>query len=585
MSADELTAMHSAAAEITHRRGMPTGVVAEHLVQAGRNMPTWGIAVLEDASARALYEGRADRAIAYLRQARSGCTDERRRSEITIKLVRAEWCLNPAVPADRLAELTEAAQRGIMTGGHAVALVRALLWHGRSEQARDVLDTILRSEAERSCTAQELTVLRDWMRCTHPLDVHPRLHELPAGRDNGVHSSVAALRRLDAAKLLSEVLTAGGQSDLTARADQILRGCRPDDTSFDAVVWTLHALTYGDCLAQAQEWCEAVSAAVEAQRAPSWSARLAGIRGEIAVRQGDMPSAERHARTALALVPPAGWGVAIGKPLSTLILACDAMGRHETAAEQLGLPVPEAMFETRFGLQYLRARGRHSLATGNPALALRDFRLCGELMGKWRMDTPAFLPWRADAAEAYLRMGRPEEARPLAEAQLARCGPMSPRAEGRALRLLAATREPYQRPVLLHRATDLSQAGGDRYEMAAALNDLAGAYRALGEYRRAATIARRARVVMPEFDGASPATSATLSAQEAAPPDVAGNAATLSEAERRVAVLAALGYSNREIAEKLWITVSTVEQHLTRAYRKLDVTRRSDLPADLKALA
>ncbi|MFD0746300.1 LuxR C-terminal-related transcriptional regulator [Phytohabitans flavus] len=278
-------------------------------------------------------------------------------------------------------------------------------------------------------------------------------------------------------------------------------------------------------------------------------------------------------------------GVAIGKPLSTLILACDAMGRHETAAEQLGLPVPEAMFETRFGLQYLRARGRHSLATGNPALALRDFRLCGELMGKWRMDTPAFLPWRADAAEAYLRMGRPEEARPLAEAQLARCGPMSPRAEGRALRLLAATREPYQRPVLLHRATDLSQAGGDRYEMAAALNDLAGAYRALGEYRRAATIARRARVVMPEFDGASPATSATLSAQEAAPPDVAGNAATLSEAERRVAVLAALGYSNREIAEKLWITVSTVEQHLTRAYRKLDVTRRSDLPADLKALA
>ncbi|MEY9968292.1 DNA-binding NarL/FixJ family response regulator, partial [Streptacidiphilus sp. MAP12-16] len=52
----------------------------------------------------------------------------------------------------------------------------------------------------------------------------------------------------------------------------------------------------------------------------------------------------------------------------------------------------------------------------------------------------------------------------------------------------------------------------------------------------------------------------------------------LSSAERRVASLAALGHTNREIARDLFITVSTVEQHLTRVYRKLNVTRRSDLP-------
>ncbi len=34
---------------------------------------------------------------------------------------------------------------------------------------------------------------------------------------------------------------------------------------------------------------------------------------------------------------------------------------------------------------------------------------------------------------------------------------------------------------------------------------------------------------------------------------------------------------NREIAARLFITVSTVEQHLTRVYRKLGVTRRLDL--------
>ncbi|MFL9684985.1 helix-turn-helix transcriptional regulator [Streptomyces sp. KL110A] len=52
----------------------------------------------------------------------------------------------------------------------------------------------------------------------------------------------------------------------------------------------------------------------------------------------------------------------------------------------------------------------------------------------------------------------------------------------------------------------------------------------------------------------------------------------LTEAERRVAAMAAVGCSNREIAEGLHVTVSTVEQHLTRTYRKLRISRRADLP-------
>jgi DNA-binding CsgD family transcriptional regulator len=55
----------------------------------------------------------------------------------------------------------------------------------------------------------------------------------------------------------------------------------------------------------------------------------------------------------------------------------------------------------------------------------------------------------------------------------------------------------------------------------------------------------------------------------------------LSEAERRVAALASRGYTNRDIAARLYLTVSTVEQHLTRAYRKLQVSRRRDLPTEL----
>ncbi|GAA1613358.1 isopropylmalate/homocitrate/citramalate synthase/DNA-binding CsgD family transcriptional regulator [Actinoplanes couchii] len=55
----------------------------------------------------------------------------------------------------------------------------------------------------------------------------------------------------------------------------------------------------------------------------------------------------------------------------------------------------------------------------------------------------------------------------------------------------------------------------------------------------------------------------------------------LSAAERRVAELAAGGCTNREISVRLFVSISTVEQHLTRTYRKLNVTRRTDLAANL----
>ncbi len=51
----------------------------------------------------------------------------------------------------------------------------------------------------------------------------------------------------------------------------------------------------------------------------------------------------------------------------------------------------------------------------------------------------------------------------------------------------------------------------------------------------------------------------------------------LSSAERKVADLAVLGHTNRSISAMLCIPVSTVEQHLTRAYRKLGIQQRAQL--------
>jgi DNA-binding NarL/FixJ family response regulator len=51
----------------------------------------------------------------------------------------------------------------------------------------------------------------------------------------------------------------------------------------------------------------------------------------------------------------------------------------------------------------------------------------------------------------------------------------------------------------------------------------------------------------------------------------------LTRVERRVAALVAGGRKNREVAQELFLTVATVEAHLTRIYRKLGIRSRSEL--------
>ena len=51
----------------------------------------------------------------------------------------------------------------------------------------------------------------------------------------------------------------------------------------------------------------------------------------------------------------------------------------------------------------------------------------------------------------------------------------------------------------------------------------------------------------------------------------------LTGSESRVAALVASGRTNREVAAQLFTTVSTVEAHLTRIYRKAGVRSRTEL--------
>ncbi len=162
-----------------------------------------------------------------------------------------------------------------------------------------------------------------------------------------------------------------------------------------------------------------------------------------------------------------------------------------------------------------------------------------------------------------------------------------------------------QRSAALQDAVAELQDSGHDEELARALADLSFAYRALGESGRALMTARRALKIAEDLgledlcEQLAPQVTTVPFGVRSLPRQTARRAASslsgqpmraeddnpieLSEAERRVAELAAQGLMNREIAVRLYITVSTVEQHLTRVYRKLGVTRRLDLMPRLDA--
>ncbi|MEV4176754.1 AAA family ATPase [Nonomuraea sp. NPDC049709] len=578
LDAQDRAHLHRRAAELTYHEGAAVTVVADHLLLGGRADDAWALSILEEAAGQALRDGAVEPAIEYLKLAWQGCGDERRRARIATKLVRAKWRINPSTPAGHLAELTEALHKGHLGGGDAVVLAKALLWHGHTDDARDVLNHLKElGELDREGLA-ELAVARAWLRGACPTFL-PHLPELSEEEAGGAAHSLSASRRIDSANALVRALAEGPRPETAATAERVLRGSRLDEMSMDTVESALLTLTYSGRADRAAPWCDAFIEEAASRHAPSRQARLSAIRAEIGLRRGEPAAAARDARRALELIPPASWGVAVGGPLGALLLAGAAMSRHDDYLLHVSQPVPEAMLETRFGLLYLYGKARFTLMAGQAEQALRDLRLCGELTARWKLDSPEFIAWRVDAAEALVRLGEPEEARLLAEEEMARCHGRSKRVHGMAMRVLAATAESRHRIMLLRRSAELVQAGGDGYELARTLFDLVAAYHANGEYRRGGMLARRARALAEEChaDGLSQA----LSPGEPADDGVTGVQPILSDAERRVAALAADGYSNRDISAKLYITVSTVEQHLTRVYRKLNVSRRADLPAKL----
>lgn len=587
VGAEERAAIHRSVATLLHQDGVADEPLARHLLAAGPPFPSWSVRVLRTVAEQALQSDSPHLAARCLAMARAASPSRPERDAITVEFVSARWRADPATALRYLPELAAAVRDRTLPGRHVATLLPHLLWHGRFDDAAVLLDR-LADLPSADAASVEVEFLRPWLAYQYP-SMAPRL-PLPPERGPVPATASWSGPRQQVARVLRTYLSGDLGDALLDYPEKVLHDCRLSEATLEPITAVLAVLVQADRAGAAARWCEALSSEPAVRDAPTWQAVLTGHRAEIALREGDMVAAHGHAAEALAALDPRQWGVGIASPLATALLAVTEMGDAAEGARLLRHPVPDTVFRSRFGLTYLHARGHHLLATGHAHAARDDFALCGELMTAWGVDLPDLVAWRADLAMAWLAVGGRDQARALLEEQLTVTTTTTARTRGAALRLLAATRDQPDRHRLLLESCDILRAAGARLELAKALVDLSQSHRLLGEHDQARLTVRRATRIAKQC-GADSLRSVIARGEIPAPrrPDMVvsrtRDVATLSGAERRVAALAARGMSNRQIGRRLCITVSTVEQHLTRAYRKLNVNRRTELPAELEFTA
>ena len=519
-----------------------------------------------------------------------------------------------------------------LAGDHAtpeleLVMAEALLAGGRSARAIEACEAVLaHTEASATVRIHALRMLGRGLFITgHPEQAAARFEE--AALLAQAYDLDAAVRiLLDHA--LGSWLTGGPARSLplAERARQLARGA--DETLRRRVeaTWGFIALQAGDVAG-----FEATAAAAEpVEKEPlshlqdvSWTWGPLAIYGIAATDIERLEVADRVFRVALDAAESAGAAEAIASVRITHGLTLARMGRLPDALELIDaasdlfdlVPVAEAyagagrahilqlmgrLDESRawFDRTEPRARargewvallllwdvqGHRELREGRLEAALDWYARLEEATERLGIGEPCLVPWARHAISAYTAAGRPADALRVVE-WLEHCSeglpcrwPRIVALTGRAaLEALGGARDSAEDHFI--EALRLHQGLGLRIQEVETLLHY-------GTFLRRSGLLTRARQVLADAARLAQACGAHwLEGHAHAELVVAGGRRRrrkepehLTPQERRVAELAAGGLSNKEIANQLWLAVSTVESHLQQVYGKLGIASRRQL--------
>jgi DNA-binding CsgD family transcriptional regulator len=585
MSAEERTNAHRRAAEILLRRGAVPEQAATYLVRTVPAGDPFVVGRLRQAAERSLAQGAPEAATAYLRRALEEPPEARDRADVLGELGIAETHTDVVGAAAHLAaalgEVDDLGTRPDVVFAYARMLT--MIPTGRVGESAELLRRLSeRVDASRHELSEHIAALLIITCQFDPADdaIVRRQWERVKGQRirTGFLRSVRAIEegrlgedRVRCVDLAREALT----SELFDTPDRF-------------------------------ELVNAVGALALAGEADEALAGLARVI-EVGQRRGDQLAVQTHelwrglvyyeagelllAEETLAIVEPTPfWALSLPRAYRAGFLAHVLLerGKIDEAEKVIGaVSVDELLPGHR--IQPLHGRGRLRLARGAAELALADFVAAGEFSESVHIRNPAYIPWRSQSSLALRQLERIDEARALARDELAisrRWG--APRTIGVSLRALGLVEGGDAGEQLLREAVDVLANSPARLEEARALIDLGALLRRGNSRSEARQFLRQGIELANRCAGTALVERGNLelAATGAHPRTIMlSGLDALTASERRVAQMAAQDMSNKEIAQALFVTVKTVEQHLGRVYRKLDISSRRQLGMALGAPA
>jgi DNA-binding CsgD family transcriptional regulator len=577
--------LHCSASKILEERGAPAGQVAAHVMHTEPNADVIAVGLLREAAREALALGDAGGAATFLARALAEPpdADERKALVLELGLARAR-----AGDPEAIGPLTEIATHSedptaIVTA--AIELSGMLFFAGRSGEAAALLRRAQERLPPGGAGRERLEVALLGASYTSAPARREADSTIAALRDPGgpAHSLLGATTLATLA--MDEMMylrSAAKAVDYAQRALAAGLPAEPHRGEAWAIV-ALAVLAASGELDAATRGIDEILARARERGAAATVATFLALRSLSGLWRGDLTTAQADAYAAIEPAQELLGTEFVVLAVSTAVLI--GLERDETPEslrrliERVGIRY-DTEFSPSSQLRYASAALR--AAAGNHEGAVDELRACELDHPALGVENPAVLAWRSAAALSLAELGRIDEARELAAEELRRARSYgAKRAIGIALRVAALVGPAAQRAETLHAALKVLEPSEARFEHARALVDLGATLRSARQ-RSAAREPLLEGLAMAYRCGAwglERRARAELAAIGVRPRTVERSGAdSLTPSERRVAELAAGGQTNREIAQTLFVTEKTVEAHLGRAFRKLDVTSRRQLP-------
>jgi DNA-binding CsgD family transcriptional regulator len=576
--------MHARAARLLRDQGAEPESVAAHLLLCEPGGDGEALMALEAAAARADERGAPESVVTYLSRALPEVTDPAHRGAILHRLGRAGVALRDPASLERLQQAAQLADDPERALDIYLELADALAMAGIWDAAQATIEAAFAQFGDgRLPGLLDLEAIRAAARGYDPVTAAayaedlPRLLALVRGRTD------------DQSRQLRWVLAGLGSCQNRPRAEvmeligpasqhwSVLQGGRESSLVFQAALGLLlvEDLDEGEWLVAALE--------EDARSRGSLIAMIGaiGFRAALDQRHGRLESSEQNFQLAMDLLRRNDLSL---MALTTFLHFCldtivERRGLDDVADLVEGLEVPPPFGETASGALVLDVRSAVRLARGDRAGAVLTLREVEAIMRPLGFG-PRLSSWRSRLALALPEEGR-DEALELVEEELRLAVEVgSARAEGVALRALGLLRGREEGIDLLRRSVERLQPGVAPFEVARSLTELGAALgranqrkEAREQLRVAADLAQRCGAERLEgrieeeirVAGGKPRRRAVFGPE------------SLTPSERRVAAAAAGGATNREIGQMLFVSMRTVEMHLTNAYRKLGISARGDL--------